>query len=66
MTLKEFRKCFDYSSVPISLIVLALDGTNIKIQYDNYDLFKEQEDFNSYHIVSFMASKYFFDIFVKQ
>lgn len=65
MTLKEFRKLFDYSSVPINLIVLALDGTNIKIQYDNYDLFKEQEDFNNHHIVSFMASKYFFDIFVK-
>lgn len=66
MTLKELRKVFDYSTMPVNLIVLASDGTNIKIEYSGYEQFKELKDFDDYKVVSILASKYFFDVFVSK
>ena len=66
MKLKELRKVLDYSSTPINLIVLNFDGTNIKIEYEDFETFTTLEDFNDYEVTSLMCSKYFVDIFVRK
>lgn len=68
MKVKTFRNLLKYSSLPITLIVLSSDSKNIRIEYDkdDFDAFKNAEDFNDYEIVFIITSKYFVDIFIKK
>lgn len=64
MKLKTYKELLFYSLTPITII--SLDDTNIKIEYNDLDKFKNSEECNDYEVVAFITAKYYVDIFIKK